>query len=253
VNCAALATELIESELFGRVKGAYTSAYMNQAGRFEVADKGTLFLDEIGELSLSMQSKLLRVLQDGEFERLGSSVTIKVDVRVIVATSRNIEDLVRTGKFRQDLYYRLNVFPIRIPPLRERAEDIPLLADYFVKKYARKLGKNIDRIPKRTLNKMMSYVWPGNIRELEHFIERGVIISTERYLRDNSEQLTPLDVTIDTHPIKDMAAAEQDHILRALNLADWKIEGPNGAAQILDMHPSTLRYRLNKWGIRRPS
>ncbi|MGA9477725.1 MAG: sigma 54-interacting transcriptional regulator, partial [Desulfobacterales bacterium] len=183
VNCSALPQNLIESELFGREKGAFTGAHIRQAGRFEVADGGTIFLDEIGEMPLELQSKLLRVLQEGEFERLGSAKTVKVDVRVIAATSRDLRQEVHTRRFREDLYYRLNVFPIPIPPLRQRREDIPLLAQHFVGKYGRKMGRHIESIPRTAIKTFLEYDWPGNVRELEHVIERGVIVSTGRSFR----------------------------------------------------------------------
>ena len=184
VNCAALPANLIESELFGREKGAFTGAHARQAGRFEVADKGTIFLlDEIGELPLELQSKLLWVLQDGEFERLGSAKRVKVDVRVIAATSRDLKEEVRAGRFREDLFYRLNVFPVTIPPLRERAEDIPQLVRFFTDKYSRKIGKHIETVSKASMKMLQQYSWPGNVRELEHEIERAVIISTGSVLR----------------------------------------------------------------------
>ncbi|MFZ0135248.1 MAG: sigma 54-interacting transcriptional regulator [Desulfobacterales bacterium] len=252
VNCSALPQNLIESELFGREKGAFTGAHARQAGRFEVADGGTIFLDEIGEMPLELQSKLLRVLQEGEFERLGSAQTIKVDVRVIAATSRDLRQEVRARRFREDLYYRLNVFPIPIPPLRQRTEDIPLLAQYFTNKYARKMDKLIEGIPKATLKAFIRYNWPGNVRELEHVIERGVILTPGTMLK-MTDQLIPLQTgDSNDNPLKDLAAAEREHILRVLRETGWRINGPSGAAAILKLHPSTLRFRIKKLGIRRP-
>jgi len=252
VNCAALPHNLIESELFGREKGSYTGAHAMQAGRFEVASKGTIFLDEIGEMPLEMQSKLLRVLQDGEFERLGSPYTIKVDVRVIAATSRNLRDDIKKGRFREDLYYRLKVFPITIPPLRQRKDDISLLVQHFMEKYCRKMGKKIDKCPKRSVDRMLNYSWPGNVRELEHLIERSVIISQGNSLVIG-EQLVPDLAGSHSQSIKDLISHERDHIREVLRMTNWKIEGPGGAASILDIHPSTLRSRVKKLDIIRPS
>jgi DNA-binding NtrC family response regulator len=252
VNCAALPANLIESELFGREKGAFTGAHARQAGRFEVADKGTIFLDEIGELPLELQSKLLRVLQDGEFERLGSAKTVKVEARVIASTSRDLRGEVRAGRFREDLFYRLNVFPVSIPPLRKRMDDIPQLVRFFTDKYARKIGRQIETIPKTAMRVLQEYSWPGNVRELEHIIERAVITTTGPVLQiaDRLEPLTDPDET-DTS-MKDMAAMEREHILRVLHETGWKIEGAKGAAKILNLHPSTLRFRIKKLGIKRP-
>jgi formate hydrogenlyase transcriptional activator len=252
VNCAALPANLIESELFGREKGAFTGAYARQAGRFEVADKGTIFLDEIGELPLELQSKLLRVLQESEFERLGSAKTVKVDARVIASTSRDLREEVRAGRFREDLFYRLNVFPVSIPPLRKRMDDIPQLVRFFTDKYARKIGRQIETIPKTAMMVLQDYSWPGNVRELEHVIERAVITTTGPVLQiaDRLEPLTDPDET-DTS-MKDMAAMEREHILRVLRETGWKIEGAKGAAKILNLHPSTLRFRIKKLGIKRP-
>ena len=253
VNCAALPPNLIESELFGREKGAFTGAHAKQAGRFEVANQGTLFLDEVGDLPLEMQSKLLRVLQDGEFERLGNPRTLRVDVRIIAATGRDLQEEVRSGRFREDLFYRLNVYPIALPPLRERREDIELLAHYFTERYSRRMGKKIDRIPRRALDDMMRYAWPGNIRELEHLIERSVIGSPGSLLRINDQQKWSLANRSIKGKNKNLATVERDYILQVLSLTNWKIEGPDGAAEILDIHPSTLRFRLRKLGIRRPA
>jgi transcriptional regulator with GAF, ATPase, and Fis domain len=252
VNCSALPQNLIESELFGREKGAFTGAYARQAGRFEVADAGTIFLDEIGEMPLELQSKLLRVLQEGEFERLGSAKTVTVDVRVIAATSRDLKKDVRDRRFREDLFYRLNVFPISIPPLRQRTGDIPLLAQHFTEKYARKMGKQIESIPKSTISAFLEYDWPGNVRELEHVIERGVILTAGRSLA-MTERLKPSPTgNSKDEPLQDLAAAEREHILRVLRETGWRIEGPSGAASILKLHPSTLRFRIKKLDIHRP-
>jgi transcriptional regulator with GAF, ATPase, and Fis domain len=252
VNCAALPANLIESELFGREKGAFTGAHARQAGRFEVADKGTIFLDEIGELPLELQSKLLRVLQDGEFERLGSAKTVKVDVRVIASTSRDLREEVRAGRFREDLFYRLNVFPVSIPPLRKRLDDIPQLVRFFTDKYARKMGRQINTIPKSAMNALQDYSWPGNVRELEHVVERAVITTTGPVLQI-ADRLEPLRASDETDSsLKDMAAMEREHILRVLTETGWKIEGAKGAASILNLHPSTLRFRIKKLGLKRP-
>ena len=253
VNCSALPQNLIESELFGREKGAFTSAHARQAGRFEVAEGGTIFLDEIGETPLELQSKLLRVLQEGEFERLGSSKTIKVNVRVIAATSRDLKKEIRERRFREDLFYRLNVFPISIPPLRQRTEDIPLLAQYFTEKYAIKMNKQIKSIPKATIKTLLEYDWPGNVRELEHVIERGVIMTSGRSFRLTSQLKSSLSVDSKDEPLKDLATMEREHILKALRKTYWRIEGPSGAASILKLHPSTLRSRIKKLDIRRPA
>jgi len=251
VNCAALPANLIESELFGREKGAFTGAHARQTGRFEVGDGGTIFLDEIGELPLELQSKLLRVLQDGEFERLGSAKTIKVDVRVIASTSRDLKTEILKGRFREDLFYRLNVFPVTLPPLRKRIEDIPQLVHYFVDKYSSKFARKIETIPKAVIKILQDYPWPGNVRELEHVIERNVILTSGPVfnLRERCE-LLQVNVQAD-EPLEDLAAMERQHILRVLRETEGKIEGPKGAAAILKLHPSTLRFRIKKLGIKR--
>jgi transcriptional regulator with GAF, ATPase, and Fis domain len=254
VNCAALPANLIESELFGREKGAFTGAHARQAGRFEIADKGTIFLDEIGEMPLELQSKLLRVLQDGEFERLGSAQTVKVDVRVIAATSRDLKEEVSAGRFREDLFYRINVFPVSIPPLRKRTGDIPGLVRHFVDKYARKSGKKIETVPKDMIKTLQRYSWPGNVRELEHVIERALIITEGPVLQifDTFQPFKTPDAIEPEPSPKDMAAMEREHILRVLRETNWIIGGPRGAASILNIHPSTLRFRIKKLGIQRP-
>lgn len=247
VNCAALPSNLIESELFGHEKGAFTGADRKHRGRFEIADKATLFLDEIGELPLELQSKLLRVVQDGEFEPLGSSHTIKVDVRIIAATNRNLEEEVEKGRFRSDLWYRLNVFPITMPPLRERREDIPLLVDFYIKKISRRLGKQIEVVPKKTMNAILNYHWPGNVRELENILERALINSSGPKLRltdDLEKSYRHL-----SKDLKTLEAVERDHIIRALEQTRWKVSGKNSAAQILGLNRSTLRARMRKLGI----
>lgn len=252
VNCTALPHNLIESELFGREKGAFTGAHAGQAGRFEVADGGTIFLDEIGEMPLELQPKLLRVLQEGEFERLGSTRTVKVDVRVIAATNRDLRQEVLARRFREDLYYRLNVFPLTIPSLRQRNEDIPLLAQHFMEKYARKMGRRNKSISEPTIKTLLEYDWPGNVRELEHVIERGVITSTGPAFRLAEELRSSRRVDSSGEPLKDLAATEREHILRVLRETGWRINGPSGAAAILKLHPSTLRFRIKKLGIQRP-
>jgi len=251
VDCATLPAQVIESELFGHVKGAFTDARNDRQGRFELADKGTLFLDEIGELPLDLQPKLLRVLQDGEFERLGDSRTITTDVRVIAATNRDIEALARSGRFRKDLWYRLNVFPISIPPLRHRKEDIPDLVKHFVKKICKATGKTISLIPETVLEELALYDWPGNIRELEYVIERAIITSTSNSLR-LMESLKPKAIDEPHGGLQSHAEMEREHILRALEQTRWVIDGPRGAAGILKMHPNTLRYRMKKLNILRP-
>lgn len=250
VNCAALPANLMESELFGREKGAFTGADTRQVGRFELANGSTLCLDEIGELSLEMQAKLLRVIQYNEFERLGSSHTIKVDVRIMATTNRNLEEEVRHGRFRQDLYYRLNVFPITVPPLRQRAEDIPLLAQAFIERYSRKLGKQITSVQKEALKALKDYPWPGNIRELENIIERAVILCPGPVLQlADKLEITSLPFS---SAVKTLEEMERSQIIKTLSETRWRIEGKDGAAAILGLHPSTLRARMHKLGIFRP-
>jgi formate hydrogenlyase transcriptional activator len=251
VNCAALPGNLIESELFGREKGAFTGAHAKQVGRFEIADGGTIFLDEIGEMPLELQAKLLRVLQEGEFERLGSPRTIKVDVRVIASTSRDLKAEVRDRRFREDLFYRLNVFPLSMPPLRLRAEDIPPLIRHFVDKYARKVGRKYESIPKNTMKALQEHSWPGNVRELEHVIERAVITSPGPALR-LADKLESGTADPGQGELKALSEMERNHILNVLEQTGWKIEGEGGAASILGLNPSTLRFRIKKLGIARP-
>jgi PAS domain S-box-containing protein len=250
VNCAALPGNLIESELFGREKGAFTGADVRRMGRFEVANGSTLCLDEIGELPLELQGKLLRVIQHSEFERLGSSHTVKVDVRIIATTNRNLEEEVRQGRFRQDLYYRLNVFPITVPPLRQRKDDIPLMVKSFMERYSRKMGKQITTIQKETMKALQDYPWPGNVRELESIIERAVILcpGPVLHLADKLEISSP---TLSS-AMRTLEDTERSQILKILSETKWRIEGKDGAAAILGIHPSTLRARLHKLGMVRP-
>ncbi len=253
VNCTSLPGNLIESELFGREKGAFTGSHARQIGRFELADGGTVFLDEIGEMPIELQSKLLRVIQDGEFERLGSPRTIKIDVRIIAASNRNLEEEIRKGTFREDLFYRLNVFPITIPPLRQRKEDIPLLVKFFVDKMNKKIGKKITTVTSDTLHALQQYHWPGNIRELESVIERAVIISQGSVLQvlDRFDTFNKsAEQTVDDD-VRALAELEQSHILQVLHKTAWRIEGKNGAAKLLGINPSTLRARMRKHGIHR--
>ena len=252
VNCTTLPATLVESELFGRERGAFTGSDVRQIGRFELADGGTIFLDEIGEMPMDLQSKLLRVIQDGEFERLGSPRTIKIDVRIIAATNRNLEDAIRNGRFREDLFYRLNVFPILIPSLRQRPDDIPLLINHFVAKYNKKIGKKITTVSAATLNILQEYHWPGNVRELESVIERAVIISQGTTLQV-VDRFVPFRITEkpEDRDVTALAELEQDHILQVLRKTGWRIEGKNGAALLLGLNASTLRSRMRKYGILR--
>jgi transcriptional regulator with GAF, ATPase, and Fis domain len=247
VNCASLPPTLVESELFGREAGAYTGAATAQIGRFAAADGSTLFLDEIGDLPVELQSRLLRVLEDGRFERLGSPATIKVDVRLIAATNRNLEKAVEDGRFRADLYHRLNVFPIHVPPLRERREDIPLLIWAFVERFARRMGKQIKRIPARTIRQLQQYAWPGNIRELRNIVERGVILATGDVLQIEIPQTEPGD-----RPQPTLQESERDQILAVLQQTGWRIRGASGAAAILGLKATTLEARMAKLQIKRP-
>ncbi|EGW21941.1 sigma54 specific transcriptional regulator, Fis family [Methylobacter tundripaludum SV96] len=251
VNCAALPAELIESELFGHEKGAFTGATQQRKGRFELADGGSLFLDELGELSLSAQAKLLRVLQEQEFERVGGSETIRVDVRVIAATNRNLAEEVSLGRFRSDLYYRLNVFPIEVPALRQRVADIPLLARFFLDKYAKKFGKRFDDIDPAGLDYLRQYLWPGNVRELQNVIERAVILSQGSLLDIAPLQPARAHPEAATGKLRTLEAVEREHITRTLEATNWQISGVKGAAAILGMNPNTLRSRMLKLGISR--
>jgi formate hydrogenlyase transcriptional activator len=278
VNCGAIPAGLVESELFGHVKGAFTGALERRIGRFELAHGGTIFLDEIGELPPETQVKLLRVLQEQEFEPVGSSRTVRVDVRVIAATNRDLEEAVRAGHFRSDLFYRLNVFPIQVPPLRERRSDIPQLVMFFLSRFAKKLGKNIEAVPQGAMDLLTAYDWPGNIRELQNLIERAVVLSQGPLLRLDRAMLPA--VTLDAvamapemvegdpgKPARAMegtmpstravagealtlAEVERHHILEVLKQTQGVIEGPKGAARILNLHPNTLRSRIKRLGIK---
>jgi formate hydrogenlyase transcriptional activator len=250
INCAALPSGLMESELFGHEKGSFTGAFSKKLGRFEIANGGTIFLDEIGDLQLDLQAKLLRVLQEGEFERVGGNQTIHVDVRVIAATNRDLEKSIHEGKFRADLYYRLNVFPIRIPPLRERKEDIPLLVKYFVMKYGAKCRKSIERIPQPTIDALLAYSWPGNIRELENLIERAVIMCQSTQLEPGKWLPIPGGTPVESR-IPTLEELEREHILEVLQMTSWRVSGEKGAAKLLGMKPTTLEARMKKLGISR--
>jgi formate hydrogenlyase transcriptional activator len=261
VNCSTLPSDLIESELFGHEKGAFTGAIARQIGRFELADGGTIFLDEIGDLPLRLQPRLLRVLQEGEFERLGSGKTIKVDVRVIAATNRNLAEAMQRGRFRHDLYYRLNVYPIFLPPLRERREDIKPLAEAFLQEASHRLGRLFDAISKEVLQSLSRHVWPGNIRELKNVIYRAAVISPGTWLElpkhwavpirpfprefNRFSKLSPQAATLEE--------LQRSHILQVMQQTGWRVEGPKGAARILGLNPSTLRSRMLKLGIRKES
>jgi transcriptional regulator with GAF, ATPase, and Fis domain len=248
VNCAALPPSLIESELFGRERGAYTGALTRMAGRFEVADGSTLFLDEIGELPPEIQSKLLRVLEQGRFERLGSTRTLQVNVRIIAASNRDLAQDVKVGRFRNDLYYRLNVFPIVVPPLRERPEDIPHLVWSFVRQFEKKMGKRVDHIPRRSMEALQSYPWPGNARELRNVIEHAMIVSSGTTLDVATPAFAPAE-TIEAPNLRDV---ERRHILKVLEKTGWRITGEGGAAEILGLKRTTLQSKMTKLGIKRP-
>jgi transcriptional regulator with GAF, ATPase, and Fis domain len=249
-NCAAIPSGLLESELFGHERGAFTGAISRKIGRFELADKGTLFLDEVGEIPLELQAKLLRVLQEQEFERLGSTQTQRVNVRFVAATNRNLADMVSKKEFRNDLYFRLNVFPIVIPPLRDRREDIPLLAEFFVQEFSRRMNRQIDTILASTMERLIEYSWPGNIRELQNFIERAVILTT------GSTLCAPLDnlkSPIETAPAAtSLKQAESGHILKILRETHWVVGGPKGAATRLGLKRTTLMGKMRRLGLSRP-
>ena len=247
VNCAALPPALIESELFGREKGAFTGSHARQMGRFELADNGTLFLDEISEMPLELQTKLLRVLQDGEFERLGSPKTIKVNVRLITATNRDLSQYVREGRFREDLFYRLNIFPLLVPPLRERKEDILPLAWSFVQEFGARMGKRIESIPRKGIETLQNYGWPGNVRELRNVIERAMIMTTGPVLRIE----IPKSIEVKNGHAGTLEELESRHILDVLSSTGWRVSGKSGAAEILGLNPKTLESRMKKLGIQR--
>ena len=252
LNCAAIPLDLLESELFGHEKGAFTGAIAQKLGRFELADKGTLFLDEVGDIPPSLQPKLLRILQEQEFERLGSSRTHQVDVRLVAATHRDLAGMVRDGEFRSDLYFRLNVFPVQLPPLRERREDIPALVAHFVECVGRRLGRQIDHIPEETMLDLCSYDWPGNIRELQNLIERALILSEDGVLPNPLLTVRTPHFTAVPTPTT-LADSERALILRTLDAAGWVIGGRDGAAARLGLKRTTLIYKMQRHGISRPS
>jgi PAS domain S-box-containing protein len=261
INCAALPSGLVESELFGHERGAFSGAIQRRVGRFELANGGTIFLDEIGEIPADVQVKLLRVLQEREFERVGGSQTLKTDVRVIAATNRDLHKAMREGEFRQDLFYRLNVFPVTLPPLRERAEDIPLLVRYFIQKYGPRVDRRIDAVEAQTMQRLIDYQWPGNIRELENIVERALILATSSVFRIEPEFL-PAVAPVPAREVVlarsqddatgDLDSVQREHILETLRQVDWVLEGERGAARRLGMKPATLRHRMKRLGISRP-
>lgn len=256
LNCAAIPLDLLESELFGHEKGAFTGAIAQKIGRFELADKGTLFLDEVGDIPPALQPKLLRVLQEQEFERLGSTKTHKVDVRLVAATNRDLIEMVSRGEFRSDLYYRLNVFPILLPPLRERREDIPALVTHFVEVFGRRMGREIEHIPPETMSALSSYQWPGNIRELQNLIERAVILSNNGVLPNSlpamGTQAVAVASAVATTPVTTLKDSERTLIQRTLESVGWVIGGPKGAATKLGLKRTTLIHKMQKLGISRP-
>jgi formate hydrogenlyase transcriptional activator len=252
LNCAAIPLDLLESELFGHEKGAFTGAIAQKIGRFELAQKGTLFLDEVGDIPSGLQPKLLRVLQEQEFERLGSTRTHQVDVRLVAATNRNLADMAKRNEFRRDLYYRLNVFLIPLPPLRARRQDIPALVEHFVEIYAHRMGKRIEQISAETMSELTLYPWPGNIRERQNFIERSVILTSGNVLRPPLSTLeTP--AAAQCQGAVTLEEAERDHILKTLEQSRWIVAGPNGTAARLGIKRSTLYFRMQKLGISRPN
>jgi formate hydrogenlyase transcriptional activator len=254
LNCSAIPLGLLESELFGHERGAFTGAIAQKTGRFELADKGTLLLDEVGDIPLELQAKLLRVLQEQEFERLGSNRTHRVDVRLVAATHRDLVAMVKQMTFREDLYYRLKVFPITVPPLRQRVEDIPMLVWHFTALYAQRMNRSIDDIPTETMDAFVAYNWPGNVRELKNFIERAVILSPGRVLRAPIAELeSPSQYDLPGIPLNGLAQVERDHILRALEASNWTVGGRHGAAERLGMKRTSLLYRMQKHRISRPS
>jgi formate hydrogenlyase transcriptional activator len=252
LNCAAIPLDLLESELFGHEKGAFTGAIAQKIGRFELADKGTLFLDEVGDIPPALQPKLLRVLQEQEFERLGSARTHQVDVRLVAATNRELTEMVKRSEFRSDLYYRLNVFPVQLPPLRERREDIPALVTHFAEMFGRRMGKQIEHIPPETMSALSSYQWPGNIRELQNLIERAVILSNDGVLPNSLPEAGDQPVIVNP-PATTLRDSERTLILRTLEAVGWVIGGPKGAAAKLGLKRTTLIHKMQKLGISRPS
>lgn len=251
VNCAAMPAALMESELFGRERGAFTGAHTSQIGRFELANRGTIFLDEIGELALEVQPKLLRVLQEGQVERLGSPRTVDVDVRVIAATNRDLSEEVREGRFRRDLFYRLNVFPITLPTLRQHREDIPLLVRHLVNRLGRTLNRPIESIPDEVMSALQAHDWPGNVRELENVLQRAIILARGNTLAAVDAGISPIE-SMTAPESATLTEIERRHIVRVLSGSRWRIEGSGGAAQVLGLKPSTLRSRMMKLGIARP-
>jgi transcriptional regulator with GAF, ATPase, and Fis domain len=251
VNCGSIPSGLVESELFGHEKGAFTGAMQQRIGRFELAHGGTIFLDEVTELPLDTQVKLLRVLQEGEFERVGSSKTMKVDVRVIAATNRDLNQVVNQGSFRADLYYRLNVFPLESPALRERKGDIPLLVSFFLSRFGKKLGKEARGVAQKSMESLIRYSWPGNIRELQNVIERAVVLARGPVVQVDESMLRGEAVATQALAIDTLENNERNHILRALGETHWVIHGKKGAAELLGINPSTLRSRIDKLGIKR--
>jgi formate hydrogenlyase transcriptional activator len=254
LNCAAIPASLLESDLFGHEKGAFTGATMQRIGRFEVAHRGTIFLDEIGEMPLELQPKILRVLQEREFERLGSTRTLRTDARLIAATNRDLKSMIEAGKFRSDLYYRLNVFPVRVPPLRERPEDIPMLVRHFVREFNRRNNRNVEVIPSDTMNVLVRYSWPGNIRELQNIVERAVIVSTGPVLQVPVSDLQPASpaksLRVDGKNLRGLLnETERSQILNALAACNWVVAGGSGAAALLGMKRTTLQVRMQKLGI----
>jgi formate hydrogenlyase transcriptional activator len=252
LNCAAIPTGLLESELFGHERGAFTGAISQRIGRFELANHGTIFLDEIGEIPLELQPKLLRVLQEREFERLGNSRTLRTDARLIAATNRDLEAMAAESEFRSDLYYRLNVFPVQVPALRDRPEDIPLLVRHFVEQFARQMNRDIDTIPAETMNALTRYSWPGNIRELQNLVERAVILSPSNVLHVPLQDLKHRSASAITSSSQTLEETERAHILAVLEKTKWKLSGPDGAAARLGLNRSTLQFRMKKLGIVRP-
>jgi transcriptional regulator with GAF, ATPase, and Fis domain len=251
VNCAAMPAALIESELFGRERGAFTGAHTSQIGRFELANRGTIFLDEIGELPLEVQPKLLRALQEGQVERLGSPRTVDVDVRIIAATNRDLSEEVREGRFRRDLFYRLNVFPITLPSLRQHREDIPMLAQHLLGRLGRALNKPVETIPSDVMAALEAHDWPGNVRELENVLQRAIILAPDAALSSVDLSASNLDAAA-TPENSTLTEVERRHIVRVLTATRWRIEGAAGAAQVLGLKPSTLRSRMMKLGVSRP-